>query len=317
MHDLLSEPRKARFASFFMTNHNHNELQGVYRWHQAVSSSFLAILNDFEVVLRNVIHFSISNHYDTQANDSFDWMGVTIIEAGNSPNNIKHRLGGRRKSSQQQGYSYTGTLGKIEDAIKQLERDRKSVSVDAVVAELSFGFWPTVLSDLKKQYRDQSREQILRDMFPHAASHDTQFIDHISKLLKQIRLFRNRCGHHDSLLSFPEIDFNGNKGFYPRKPRHTINSLKMLLERIRLILGWVDDTIIERLSNSDHWHRLEQLLCKDMLGYYRYNAGNANTFIDGLNYKAKVKKAKLIKARNKRSNPKYPAPRAKIESYYV
>lgn len=317
MHDLLSEPRKARFISFFKTCNN-DELQGVYRWHQTVSSSFLAILNDFEVVLRNAIHFSISNHYDTQANDSFDWMGVSIINAGNSPNRICHRLSGRReKNNSQQGYTYTGSLGKIEDAVKQLRRDRKHITVDAVVAELSFGFWPTVLSDLKKNYRNQSREQILKAMFPHANRHDIQFIEHIGRLLKQIRLFRNRCGHHDSLLSFPEISTNGDRGFFPRKPRHTINSLTMLLERIRLVLSWVDDKIVVRLNDSDHWHRLEQLLCKDMLGYFRFSAGNANSFVNGLHYKSKIERAKLIKAKKKGSNPKFPIEMSKIENYYV
>ena len=226
MHDLLSEPRKSRFVSFFQAYDN-DELQGVYRWHQAVSSSFLAILNDFEVVLRNVIHFSISNHYDTQANNSYDWMGIKTIVAGSSPNNICHKLSGRRiRDNKQQSYKYTGTLGKIEDAVKQLQREGKHISVDAVVAVLSFGFWPTVISDFKNRYRNQTRGPILSAMFPHAASHDIQLIVHIERLLKQIRLFRNRCGHHDSLLSFPEISENGHRGFYPRKPRHTINSLK-------------------------------------------------------------------------------------------
>lgn len=316
MHDLISIPRKSKFQSFFKTSDD-MELQGVYRWHQSLSSSFFAVMNDFEVVLRNTIHFTLSNYYDSCENDSFDWMGISVIQAKKAPLHIKHRLTGKRLNDKRFGFKYSGSLGKIEDAISQLSREGKSLTPDAVIAELSFAFWPQVIKQLKPSFHDDKRSGLLKAMFPNAPTHDNDFIDLLTSILEQVRLFRNRLGHHDSLLNFPEISNLGGVGFFPKKPRHTLTSLEKMLKLIRIVLEWIDKDIIFYFENSDPWVRLEQLICKDMLGFYRYYHGKSNCFINGIEYAHKVKKSRLLAIKRKSRKPRYPKEYKVIKSYYL
>lgn len=314
MHDYLSTPRKATFENFFKTN-TKEEFQGIYRWHQVMSSSFMAVMNDFEIALRNTLHFSLSNHYDTANNNSFDWMGVGVINAGNAPMHISHQLNGKRIQKPNGNTVYTGSLGKIQDAIGNLTSAGKVATPDAVVAELTFAFWPIVLKQLKHPSQNNIRTSLLSSMFPHAPSHDTHFLDLLGNLLFQIRLLRNRLGHHDSLLKFREIDASGNAGFIPTKPRHTITSMKLMITHMQTILDWVDHELTKRLKNSDHWQRLDTLLSQEVLGFYRFFHGNACCYEKAVSYKQNVSKAKCYQARKKYRRPKYPKEHKTILSY--
>ena len=314
MHDYLSTPRKSAFETFFSTS-TKAELQGVYRWHQAVSSTFMALMNDFEIVLRNTIHFALSNYYDPSNSDSFDWMGSTIIQTGASPNHIAHRLNGSRRFRNNGDVDYTGALGKIQDAIREIVDDSEPVTPDAVVAKLSFGFWPILLDKLKHPSHSAYKATLLHKMFLNAPSHDDSFRNLISAQLFQIRLLRNRLGHHDSLLKFREVNHLGVPGFFPVKPRHTINSMKLMVDNMVRILDWVDHNLAISLRQSDHWSRLANLLSVDMMGYYRFHHGNANSYEKGIIYKEQIKKAKLFQAKKKYRKAKFPEGFNIIKSY--
>lgn len=314
MHDFLSTPRKQSFEQFFRTQ-NKNDFQGVYRWHQSVSSSFLAVMNDFEITLRNTIHFSLSNFYDTANNNCFDWMGLTVIQSGHSPNHIPHRLNGQRQQNNQGATRYTGSLGKIQDGIQTLTNKGKPITPDAVVAEMTFAFWPNVIQQLSHPSHDQRRGTILSAMLPHAPSHDTALITTLNKLLKQIRLLRNRLGHHDSLLKFKEVDTQGNAGFIPQKPRHTITSMKLMIQHMQMILNWIDHGLSSRLQQSDHWHRLDMLLSLDVLGYYRFDYGISGCYVRAINYISSIEKGKCYQAKKKYRRAKFPKEKQIIEAY--
>ena len=61
---------------------------------------------------------------------------------------------------------------------------------------------------------------------------DRAFVDQLKGLLYQLRDIRNRIGHHDQLWKTAEFDLHGNRGFIPRRPRHTLISLHKFLDRI-------------------------------------------------------------------------------------
>lgn len=313
MHDFLSTPRKKSFERFFKTT-DKNDFQGVYRWHQSTASSLLAVMNDFEIVLRNTIHFALSNYYDNAKNDSFDWMGVAEIIAGYSPNHISHRLSGSRNNSSG-AVKYTGSLGKIQDGINNLNQIGKTVTPDAIVAEMTFAFWPNVINQLLHVSHNSKRGAILSSMFPHAPNHNNALITQLGKLLKQIRFLRNRLGHHDSLLKFKEVDSQGVAGFIPQKPRHSITSMRLMVENMQMILNWVDHGLALRLKNSDHWQRLDMLLRVDVLGYYRFDHGVAGCYVRAMNYVTAIDKAKCYQAKKKYNRAKFPKEHNLILAY--
>ncbi|USD68149.1 Abi family protein [Vibrio sp. SCSIO 43136] len=315
MHDYLSTPRKVTFENFFQTT-GKDDFQGIYRWHQVLSSSFLAVMNDFEIVLRNTVHFALSAHYCPNNSDSFDWMGISVISAQNAPMHIPHQLNGRRRNNQNGSVSYTGSLGKLQDAIYQLNQAGKAVSPDAVVAKLTFAFWPNAINQLRHRSFNQIRQSVLQNMFPHAPSHDISFINQLRDLLDKVRLLRNRLGHHDSLLKFREISPTGTAGFIPQKPRHTIHSLKIMIDNMANILNWIDSGLVARLKASDHWHRLEALLTQEVVGYYRYNNGKACCYERAVAYKNNVEQAKKYQARVKYRRAKYPKEHKQIMKYH-
>lgn len=160
------------------------------------------------------------------------------------------------------------------------------------------------------------RSTLLGQMFPKAPSHDTTFINQFVPLLTQIRLLRNRLGHHDSLLKFPEINSAGGVGFFPTRPRHTITSMNKMLGNMKMVLNWIDPALAIRLKDSDHWDRLERLLSIEMLGCYRFYHGKAHSYENGLAYRLHVKAAHLYKAKHKSRQAKYPIEYTTVISYF-
>uniref|UniRef100_UPI00301D413E hypothetical protein n=1 Tax=Staphylococcus aureus TaxID=1280 RepID=UPI00301D413E len=160
---------------------------------------------------------------------------------------------------------------------------------DGVIAELSFGFWEKLLQGLNHQSHASNGTgdvlvKTLEKAFPcyevaiTASSTppvygpwDLALRDRLIRLIKQIRGVRNRIGHHDSIRQIPEFDEHGVKGYVPRKPRHTINSLTLLLQRLVMIASWIEPSLLKKVTATDYWHKLDNLLSKDALGVYRYN----------------------------------------------
>lgn len=151
---------EARFRPYFVAAGSVAAAIELYWWNVAVSEAFYAPLNLLEVALRNALHGELRRRY-AQA----DWW--TSAELGDHS-----RL-------------------KMDQAIaKCRSRTGGLCCPDDVVAELSFGFWTSLLA---RPYDRKLWVPTLHRAFPYYRGPRRQLHD----WLLSVVLFRNRIAHHE------------------------------------------------------------------------------------------------------------------------
>jgi len=264
----LTAARLNTLQDFFKTT-SESDLYGCYAWTQAVGAALLPLLGDLEVSLRNALHRGLSQYYGKT--DSFEWM-LKKRPNHSSPGAVTswHKLNPR---------TYDDVLSAIEK-IKKSKGKGCRVTVDDIVAKVAFGFWETIVNGLKHRSHPKGMQaRVLAVAFPsipdlrNGAFGDPALVDRIASLLYQMRDVRNRIGHHDSLWKTAEFDSYGRRGFVPRRPRHTITSMRLLADQIAWFAGWIDPRISSYIKATPHWRHLQWLLTRGALLLYRENGG--------------------------------------------
>jgi len=178
----LGAPRLAPYRAFFGCSTD-EQLLGAYFWGQAIGGAFLPTLGMYEVALRNAIHCAASRYSSKKASDCHPWYDYT--------RNDSVRIIGKTRDKVT-NVLYTGQ--------PQL-RCAPEPSPDAVVASLSFGFWPSVLEGLAKP--EQTR--ILTDAFPyhpHTSPKHWGVQANVGILISKLKLIqdlRNAVAHHEPI----------------------------------------------------------------------------------------------------------------------
>lgn len=274
----LTGPRVSTIQSFFQTR-SVTDTFGCYAWNQAVGAGLLPVIGDFEVAFRNALHRALSQYFANV--DSFDWMmprpnpAHAVNPAAPAALPPRHKMSPRSVSD----------VERAIDKIKDQKPPGHVVTPDDVVAALPFGFWEVLVDSLGwKGHPMGMREAVLGSVFPHAPDlvgvpyGDPGFRKRVKGLLKRIRDVRNRIGHHDALWTMPEFDEYGHVGFVPRRPRHTVNSLRLFAGRVCWFAGWIDPAIPDYIHRSDHWYTLLLMLERRALVAYRLSGGEAGAF---------------------------------------
>jgi Abi-like protein len=88
---------------------------------------------------------------------------------------------------------------KIQEAIKELRKNSKTVASGAVVAELSFGFWTSFFG---RNYEQTIWRPYAATLLPHAKPSERN-ITSIRSDLTRIRQLRNRIAHHEPICKNP------------------------------------------------------------------------------------------------------------------
>lgn len=274
----LTVPRLTTLQNFFRARSDDDTL-GCYAWSQAVSAGLLPILGDFEVSLRNALHRSLSQQFGNV--DSFDWMMPQPNPAHARNSAAPVLIPARHKLNAKSAQDVLGVIAKI----KGKKHRNYVVSPDDVVAALPFGFWEVLIGGLSHSAQPLGLQAtILAAVFPNAPNTttvgygDLAFRQQALNLLKRIRDVRNRIGHHDAIWATPEFDDRGALGFIPRRPRHTVNSLRLFADKICWFAGWIDPDIGAYLRNSDHWWSLQALLQQHAIATYRDLGGKTGAF---------------------------------------
>lgn len=91
--------------------------------------------------------------------------------------------------------AYQGQFNRIQSAYSKLRRRREPTTPDKVIAELTFGFWATLLN-VELQHTLWSP---LRKAFPYCPKRQRQRKT-VSALVNTLREMRNRAFHHEPLL---------------------------------------------------------------------------------------------------------------------
>lgn len=166
-----------------------------------VSASFYMALATLEITFRNKLDACLTNHYGTK-----DWC-----------NSIK-------TDSQIDA----GLKKKITTAEQQIIQRGEVVSTSKIIAELTFGFWTSLLNSKYEKIYWKS----LRNAFPNLPKINKQRHT-VSSPINKIRNFRNRIFHHEP------ITWN-------------TSALKRQHDTICLVLNWMDQDILDYLSEIDH-----------------------------------------------------------------
>lgn len=140
-----------------------------YLWNIALSEALYPTLQALEVTLRNSLNTAIGNHF----NDPL-WF------------------------DRQPSFMRQLELDKIAGAEQELLRTQKPLEAGRVVAELSFGFWTSLLDVYYEQILWRT---LLKPAFPNMPRR-IRTRRELSARLNRIRKLRNRVFHHESILNW-------------------------------------------------------------------------------------------------------------------
>lgn len=174
----LSPERMATYIA--KTNGDHKKAVRLYTWNTAASAAFYGPLQWLEVTLRNAMHRELSKKYGLEWYDNKD-CGFDI-----------------------------GTEKRIDNTKREVCKHKHDVDPPHVVAELSFGFWVTLLGPGGKAPDGTNRNYemtLWRKCLHNAFSHKKLARRGIHKPLDDLRNFRNRIAHHshvDGILNLPK-----------------------------------------------------------------------------------------------------------------
>lgn len=190
-----------RLAAYRLDSRNQEaEVIARYLWNVALGESLYPSLQCLEVALRNSLHDSLS-----QALGGPFWF-----------DNIPHILRGRE-------------LARIEEAKATLRRERKPLEPGRIVAELSFGFWTSLL-DL--HYEQTLWPQLLRPAFP-SMPRRIRTRRNLSARFNKIRRLRNRIFHHEPIWRWADL------------PQHHADLLEAL--------GWLSPALRDLVQGMDRF----------------------------------------------------------------
>lgn len=167
---VLSTPRLEAYR--LSPSDTPRDLIGRYRWNVALSMSLYAPLGYLEVAFRNSLHEALTAFWGTPA-----WYDLTPAWL----------------SSHEQGA--------INAAKLELGRRKATLDPGRLVAELSFGFWTSLLS---RGYEQVIWPRLLKPVFPHMPRRE-RTRKHVAERMHQVRKLRNRVFHHEPIWRWTDL----------------------------------------------------------------------------------------------------------------
>lgn len=160
-----------RFDSYRQQGGDDCEALSKYLWNIALCESLYPVLHLVEVSYRNAVHSA-------------------ICESPVGPNWLIN----------ESGALYSGELEKIKEAKEALAKRQKMQTEAYLVAELSFGFWNSLLDS---RYELLWRK-IIKDVFPNTPR-STRTRGDLSAVMSGIRNLRNSALHHHSIWHWADL----------------------------------------------------------------------------------------------------------------
>ena len=167
----------------------------------ALSESLYTSLSVFEVTLRNALSKELERMMGRK-----DWYSVF-------PSNP----------------ALKSLTSEVTVAIRHISQRGEMVSPDKIIAELTFGFWVTLLNS---EY-ELSLWKSLRLAFPHMPKKDRKR-KNVSSPCNALRKLRNRVFHHESICW--DLDY-----------------ITDIHNRLVMVLGWINTDMPSWLDEVDHF----------------------------------------------------------------
>ena len=172
-----------------------------YKANIALSESLYTSLSVFEVTLRNALSKELERMMGRK-----DWYSVF-------PSNP----------------ALKSLTSEVTVAIRHISQRGEMVSPDKIIAELTFGFWVTLLNS---EY-ELSLWKSLRLAFPHMPKKDRKR-KNVSSPCNALRKLRNRVFHHESICW--DLDY-----------------ITDIHNRLVMVLGWINTDMPSWLDEVDHF----------------------------------------------------------------
>lgn len=168
----FSTPRLGRYLKAF--GYDQERAHRGYIHNLQLSESLLVPLSVIEIALRNAMSGQMAKLYKQD-----NWYEAILTDT----------------SLQNQGNPLPNdkALNNLHNSIRKAKRDAHSTNPNKVIAELSFGFWTTLLNS---RYQHTFWRE-LKYAFPHCPHRQRKTV---SKALNQVRSLRNRVFHHEPVL---------------------------------------------------------------------------------------------------------------------
>ncbi len=192
----------------------------LYETNIAVSEALFGVLHSAEIAIRNSLHDALSNGIGTQ-----DWYRNNLA----LPFSTVPRL------------IFTRPMQKM------IEKARRNVGTPApvgkLIAELTFGFWPFLVSG---QYHDLWSVCSHR-AFPHARVPRSR----VHTRLETIQRLRNRIAHHEPILSSQNALYTGH-----------VAEPKIALSEILECIRWISPATADWVRDTTRYDRAQALLAE-------------------------------------------------------
>jgi hypothetical protein len=174
MHDLKSILSAKRLESYAVQTSRYSGFSTIelYNWNTCLSESLYPALQTIEVSLRNSIHHAIVYHFK----DEYWLTNGSILDLPESHS--------------------------VEKEINHLEKKRKNVTIDRLIAELTFGFWTSLLDT---RYEKILWPKIIKTVFANIPAH-LRTRKNISRRFNKIRRLRNRIFHYEPIWHWADLD---------------------------------------------------------------------------------------------------------------
>jgi hypothetical protein len=206
--ELYTPLSKARLESYRPFQGSDEQMLGNYVWNVMLCESLYPALNALEIALRNAVHAALQAKFDTTF--WFDQPGLLV----------------------------KWQPSEVSQARVDIARRGKSVTDDRIVAELTCGFWTTILSrDYHKKIWNRNNAAPLAAAFPHLSGPGFRR-DYIHNRFNQLRILRNRVFHFEPIYNNPNL-----------ARRH---------EEILEAVGWISPANLGLLSRIDRFPAVHQ-----------------------------------------------------------
>lgn len=177
--DFISQPRMAPYIAG--CGGDQEKARRLYLWNMEISAAFWGAISSVEVAMRNALHREFAQHFGRT-----DWWHDRLAVP----------LAGKAVTCE------TDLLSQYQRQSRTYRSQRPPPGPDDVVANLSFGFWSTMVASPKSALeQDKYWHLFAHRSFPNWGyrPNDSTNRGHFTRRLESLRKFRNRVAHHEPI----------------------------------------------------------------------------------------------------------------------
>jgi hypothetical protein len=206
----------ARLNSYRQAGESNQEGLCRHLWNTALCEALYPSLQTLEVAFRNAVHFELGCVLNQP-----EWLSTPPA------------------------FLYEDEISKIGNA-KQSLRERRGITEPCLVAEMSFGFWTSLLDS---RY-DRMWPKLIAKVFPNMPR-NIRTRGEVSKRMNTVRKLRNAALHHHSIWHWRDLESQ-------HQDLHTL--LEWISESISMIAKETDRFPALRANGPQHFAALVQKL---------------------------------------------------------